>query len=80
VFNLVAIHHMWRQAQFLKFHILGHFKDGESYVYLGAVEFINFLDTLLLNSQKKLFSGLSQYISNKCGDKEAFVALWRMFF
>jgi hypothetical protein len=33
---------MWRQAQFLKLHILGHFKDCESYVYFGAIGFINF--------------------------------------
>jgi hypothetical protein len=35
---------------------------------------LTFLDTLLLNSFKKVFSGLSQCISNKCGDKEAPVA------
>jgi hypothetical protein len=27
VSNLVAIRHMWRQAQFFEFHILGNFKD-----------------------------------------------------
>ncbi len=33
---------MWQQAQFLKVHILGHFEDCESYVYFGAIGFINF--------------------------------------
>ncbi len=46
---------MWPQAQFLKLHNLGHLKDCESYVYLGALGFINVLDTLLLNCFKKKF-------------------------
>jgi hypothetical protein len=32
VSNLVAIRHMWRQAEFILFHIFGHFKDFELFV------------------------------------------------
>ncbi len=32
VSNLVAIRHMWRQAQFLKFNIFGNFKDCDPHV------------------------------------------------
>ncbi len=34
VSNLVAIRHMWRQAQFPEFHIFGNFKDPKTYVQL----------------------------------------------
>jgi hypothetical protein len=63
---------MWRQARFLKLHSLGHLKDCESYVYFGAIGFINFLDTLLV--KKSILRFITMYFQQMCGDKEAPVA------
>ena len=44
VSNLVANRHMWRQAQFLKFHIFGNFLDFGQFVHYKVCK-KNFLQT-----------------------------------